>query len=353
MRINPKNYSVGELERITRRFTIELKRKGMIGPANDMPDTDLGTGEREMGWIHDTYMVLFGENDINVSASTTGKPLALGGIQDRIEAGGAGVYFGLKRLLNKKEFCEKYRIEEGIKGKKIIIQGFGEIGYWSCKFLQRAGAKIVGIQRKSSEAYSSKGLDVDKIFEFYNTNGTLKGFPDAEPIADDILSQECDILIPAAVERTITKNNVEKIKASIIGEAANGAVTYQAQKVCDEKGIAVVPDLVLNSAASMMSYFEWLKSIEHARLGRLLKGYEEKSKQDLIIALGGTLEKAKKIEGPSEKIIIFSALEESIHHSIDEVWNYAKLKNVSLRLAAYCIAILKVSNTYEATGITI
>ena len=352
IRINPRNYSQGELERLTRRYTIELAKKNLIGPGIDVPAPDMGTNSQTMAWMVDTYNTLYGTKDINSSSLVTGKPLALGGIDGRTEATGLGVFYGINELLKNKTFCEKYKFSQGIQGKKVIIQGLGNVGYWAAKFFYEAKATMIGIVEYNGALFNPAGIDVEQAFKHFRSVGSFKGFTGAQVFDTntrmDVFCMECDILIPAAIEKVITKENADKIKAKLIAEAANGPTTYSAQQILDKKGIPIVPDFVLNAGGVTVSYFEWLKGLEHSKLGRLTKGWEEKSHKELLALLGK--ETPASLKGPEEKDIVYTALEEIMSCTIREVFELSEKMKVSMRVAGFVISVGKVAKCYEETG---
>jgi glutamate dehydrogenase (NAD(P)+) len=352
IRINPRNYSQAELERLTRRYTIELAKKSLIGPGIDVPAPDMGTNSQTMAWMVDTYNTLYGTKDINSSALVTGKPLTLGGIDGRTEATGLGVFYGINELLNNMKFCEKYKFTPGISGKKVIIQGLGNVGYWAAKFFYEAKASIIGLVEYNGSIYSPDGINVEEASKHFRAKGSFKGFPNAQFYeADkkmDVFCMECDILIPAAMEKVITKDNVDKLKPKLIAEAANGPTTYFAQKVLDKRNIPVVPDFVLNAGGVTVSYFEWLKGLQHSKLGRLTKGWEQQSRKELLALL--QKEAPANVKGPEEKDIVYTALEEIMSCTVREVFELSEKMQVSLKIAGFVIAISKVAKCYEETG---
>eukprot|EP01022_Parablepharisma_sp_SALTPOND_P015494 TRINITY_DN2196_c0_g1_i1.p2 TRINITY_DN2196_c0_g1~~TRINITY_DN2196_c0_g1_i1.p2 ORF type:complete len:526 (-),score=78.85 TRINITY_DN2196_c0_g1_i1:928-2505(-) len=353
VRINPKNYSQAELERLTRKYTIELAKKDIIGPAIDVPAPDMGTGSQTMAWMVDTYNTLYGTRDINSSALVTGKPLVLGGIDGRTEATGLGVFYGINELFNNDKFCAKYKFSKGLKDKNVIIQGLGNVGYWAAQFFFEAQAKVIGIIEYNSSIYNIDGLNPDEAFKHFRSKGSFKDFPGAKEFFDntskmDVMYKECDILIPAATEKVITKDNVGKLKAKLIAEAANGPTTYLAQQYLDKNNIPVVPDFVLNSGGVTVSYFEWLKGLQHSKLGRITKGWEQKSRKELLRLLGKESPIAEK--GPEEKDIVYTALEEIMSVTVREVFEMAEKMKLSMRTAGFVIAINKVAKCYEETG---
>jgi glutamate dehydrogenase (NAD(P)+) len=357
VKIDPKKYSVGELERVTRRYALELSKRGFLGAAIDVPAPDMGTGGREMSWIKDTYSYIYGQNDVNSSACITGKPLNQGGIDGRPEATGLGVFYGVKELMNTPAFVDQYGTTLGLKDKTVIIQGFGNVGSWAHKFFQEEGSKVTGIIEFNSGVYDEKGLDQKDLLAYWNKHKTFVGYKNAELVlgkdAMEIMYKECDILIPAAIEKSINKSNMEKFKTKVIAEAANGPMTFAAQKYFDTKNVAVLPDLMINAGGVIVSYFEWLKGLEHARLGRLTKGWEKKSKKELATLLGIESDKLEKLEGPTEKNIVYTALDEIMTSTCKAVLKYSVEKKVTLRVAAYAQTIMKIVQTYKEAGISV
>jgi len=353
IRINPKELSTAELERLTRRYTIELSKKGIIGPSIDVPAPDMGTGPQTMAWMVDTYNTLYGMHDINSSSLVTGKPLTLGGIDGRTEATGLGVFYGTRGLFDNDTFCNKFKFKKGLKGKTVVIQGLGNVGYWAAKFFFEADTKIIGITEYNSGIFNADGLNPIDAFNHFRAKGSFKDFPGAKEYFDathkmEPMYRECDILIPAATEKVITIENVDKVKAKLIAEAANGPTTYFAQQVLDKKGIPVIPDFVLNSGGVTVSYFEWLKGLEHSKLGRITKGWEQKSRKELLRLLGKESPLAEK--GAEEKDIVYTALEEIMSETCKEMFEMAEKMNLSMRMAGFVIAINKIAKCYEETG---
>jgi len=356
VKINPKNYSERELERVTRRYALELAKKGFLGAAIDVPAPDMNTGGREMTWIKDTYAYIYGQNDVNASACITGKPMNQGGIDGRPEATGLGTFYGVRHLMNNPEFVKKYNTTLGLKDKTVIIQGYGNVGSWAHKFFQEEGAKVIGVVEYNSGIYCEEGLDQADLLAYWNKHKTFEGYKKGtifgKADANEAMYKECDVFVPAAIEKSINKSNCHRFKAKVIAEAANGPMTFAAQQHFDKAGVAVVPDLLINAGGVIVSYFEWLKGLEHVRLGRLSKGWERKSKRELAALLGIKGDKLINLEGPSEKNIVYTALEEIMCSSCDQVFEYSQKHNVSLRVAGYAHALLKVAQTYREAGTT-
>ena len=213
IKIDPKKLSKVELERVTRRYTMELIKKGFIGPSIDCLGPDMGTGEQVMTWIKDTYMQVRGEQDINSEGCCTGKYVSQGGINGRTESTGLGVYFGLKELMTYPSFYEKIGLTEGLKDKTFIVQGFGNVGYWASKFFHQDGGKITTIIEYNSAIHSSKGFDPDDAKQYCIEKGTFEGYSEAESIELtnplSYMEHECDFLVPAATEKSVHRGNAE------------------------------------------------------------------------------------------------------------------------------------------------
>ncbi len=353
-------YSEHELERITRRFTFELIKKNCIGPAVDVPAPDYGTGPKEMAWIVDTYLSMR-PDELHGAACVTGKPLAEGGVRGRLEATGRGVFFGVREALDDREEMKARGLEPGLEGKRIVVQGLGNVGYYTAKFLSEAGALIVAIAERDVAITNEGGLDVEAARSHLDESGGLSGFPGATGEIEEsarALELECDILVPAALEGQIMSSNVERVRAPIIAEAANGPVSAAASESLQERGALVLPDLFLNAGGVTASYFEWIKNLSHVRFGRLQKRFQETSSRRLLEAVEGatgerfsdeTLERIA--HGADEEDLVNSGLEEtmvSAYHSIAEA---ARRDDTDLRSAAFRIAIDKVAVIYGQRGI--
>src|SRR5436189_3508115 len=274
--IDPKKYTAYQLENITRRYTAELIKKNFIGPGTDVPAPDYGTGDSEMSWILDTYSSLR-PGEIDAAGCVTGKPVTQGGVRGRREATGLGVFFGLRQVCCMPEMMKKAGLSPGVEGKRVVVQGLGNVGYHTAKFFQDAGAKVIGLAEYEGAIYNEEGLDVDDVFQNRRKTGTILNFPGAKNFAKnaDALEMDCEILIPAALENVIDEENAPKVKAKIIGEAANGPLTPEADEIFAQKGTLVVPDMYLNAGGVTVSYFEWLKNLSHVRYGRLEKRFTE------------------------------------------------------------------------------
>ncbi len=359
--IDPKKYTPYELEKITRRYTSELIKKNFIGPGIDVPAPDYGTGEREMAWIVDTY-VSMRPGEIDALGCVTGKPVTQGGVRGRREATGLGVFYGLREVLSMPDVMNKLGLSTGVTGKTVVVQGLGNVGYHSAKFFQDAGAKIIGLAEYEGAIYNSNGLDVDAVFNHRKSTGSILNFPGATNFAKsaEALEMECDILIPAALENVINGENAPRVKAKIIGEAANGPLTPEADEIFSKKGILVVPDMYLNAGGVTVSYFEWLKNLSHVRYGRMEKRFtENQNRQMLELTEEFTGKKVSArvrdeiVHGPEEVDLVRSGLEETMitaTREIMEAWK-ANPDIPDMRTAAYVVAINKVGVSYAELGI--
>jgi glutamate dehydrogenase (NAD(P)+) len=361
LKINPKKYSVYELEKITRRYTSELVKKNFIGPGIDVPAPDYGTGEREMAWIVDTYASLK-PGEIDAAGCVTGKPITQGGVRGRREATGLGVFYGIREVCNMPEVMNKLGLPLGIQGKTVVVQGLGNVGYHSAKFFREGGAKVIAIAEYEGAIYKADGINEEELFQHRKATGSVLNFPGATNLAKntDALELECDILIPAALENVINGDNAPRVKAKIVGEAANGPCTPEADDVFAQKGIVCVPDMYLNAGGVTVSYFEWLKNLSHVRYGRMEKRFNENMNQQIIGQIeeltGKKVSSEKKgmiVHGADEQELVHSGLEETMiaaTREIIEVW-HSNPEIPDMRTAAYVCAINKVATSYAELGI--
>ena len=361
IKISPKKYSVYELEKITRRYTAELVKKNFIGPGTDVPAPDYGTGEREMAWIVDTYMSLR-PGEIDALGCVTGKPVTQGGVRGRREATGLGIFYGVREVCNMPEIMERVGLSVGIEGKRVIVQGLGNVGYHAAKFFQQAGAKIIALAEYEGAIRNDDGLDVDAVFEHRKTTGSILNFSGAQNFAKntDALEYDCDILIPAALENVINGQNAPRVKAKLIGEGANGPLTPEADEVFAQKGTIVIPDMYLNAGGVTVSYFEWLKNLSHVRYGRMEKRFTENMNQHIISQIEELTEKKVSdrerqfiVHGPEEVDLVHSGLEETMITATREIIEEWKRNPQipDMRTAAYVVAINKVGTSYAELGI--
>lgn len=361
IKINPREYSPYELEKITRRYTAELIKKNFIGPGTDVPAPDYGTGEREMAWVLDTYTAMR-PGEIDAAGCVTGKPVSQGGVRGRREATGLGVYYGLCEICNMESLLKKTGLSKGVEGKRVCIQGLGNVGYHAAIFFQQGGALVVGISEYEGAIYNMEGLDVEQVFLHRKKTGSILDFPGATNFekSGDALEMDCDILIPAALENVININNADKIKAKIIGEAANGPLTPEADEILNKKGVLIVPDMYLNAGGVTVSYFEWLKNLSHVRYGRLEKRFNESMNHRIVDQLekmsGKTMDQSQReriVHGAEEVDLVRSGLEETMiaaTREIVDIWQ-SNPNIPDMRTAAYVCAINKVATSYAELGL--
>lgn len=278
---------------------MELAKKGFIGPGIDVPAPDMSTGEREMSWIADTYASTIGHYDINAHACVTGKPISQGGIHGRISATGRGVFHGIENFINEASYMSILGMTPGFGDKTFVVQGFGNVGLHSMRYLHRFGAKCVGVGESDGSIWNPDGIDPKELEDFKLQHGSILGFPKAKVYEGSILEADCDILIPAASEKQLTKSNAPRVKAKIIAEGANGPTTPEADKIFLERNIMVIP-------------------------------------------------------GASEKDIVHSGLAYTMERSARQIMRTAMKYNLGLdlRTAAYVNAIEKVFKVYNEAGVT-
>ncbi len=365
--IDPREYEEHELELITRRFAYELVKRDLINPAQNVPAPDMGTSGREMAWIADQYQRM-NTTDINGKACVTGKPLNAGGIAGRVEATGRGVQYALREFFRYPEDVAMTSLSGGLAGKRVVVQGLGNVGYHAAKFLQEEdNCVITGIIERDGAIVNEAGLDVEAVFAWIGENGGVKGFPGAEYFENgaSVLENDCDILVPAALEGVINLSNAANIKAPLIIEAANGPVTSGADDILREKGAVIIPDMYANAGGVTVSYFEWVKNLSHIRFGRMQRRQEE-ARNSLVIeqleelsnamgdtwSLGDTF-KEKYLQGAGELELVRSGLDDtmrSAYQSMRKVW-HERSDVPDLRMAAYYVAIDKVAESYRAKGL--
>ena len=348
VRVDPRKLSKTELERVTRRYTLELIKKGFIGASVDCLGPDMGTNEQVMTWIKDTYQQIKGETDLNFEGCCTGKYINQGGIAGRTESTGLGVYYAIRELLETESFLEKVGDKEvGIKGKTFNIQGCGNVGYWAGKFLVRDGGLITTIVERDAAIHNPKGLDIEEVrAHILANNGSLKTY-EAEGVTKETkkprswLEKECDYLVPAAVEKSIHRENAADLKCRAVFEGANGPTTFAAEEILLKKGIVCVPDLLANGGGVTCSYFEWLKNLQHVSHGRMTRKYEQQSTVDLLQAIGYDT-KEMNMTGGSELEIVYSALDEIMTTAVKENWDFAMENDLCFRDACLARAMGKI-----------
>ena len=361
IKIDPKKYTPYELEKITRRYTAELIKKNFIGPGTDVPAPDYGTGAREMAWILDTYVAMH-PGEVDSAACVTGKPVSQGGVRGRTEATGLGVYFGIREICNMPDIMKKLGLQIGMSDKTVVVQGLGNVGYHSAKFFREGGAKVIAIAEWEGAIFNADGLNEEEVFQHRKKTGTILNFPGSTNLKlnTDALELECDILIPAALENVINGQSANRVKAKIIGEAANGPLTPEADEILITKGTLVVPDMYLNAGGVTVSYFEWLKNLSHVRYGRMEKRFTENMNKHIL----GQMEQmtGKEVDAAERKFIEHGADEVDLVHSgleetmitatreIMEIWQ-SNPDIPDMRTAAYISAINKVATSYAELGI--
>jgi len=364
VKINPWEYTPAQPERITRRYTSELVKRNLIGPAIDVPAPDYGTGSREMAWIYDTYRTFKGD-DIDSAGCVTGKPVSQNGIRGREEATGRGVFYGIREACSVPEDMKKLGLDMGIKGKRLILQGLGNVGSFTGRIAQDEGeAIVVGVGEVEGAIYNNDGIDIHELLQYRRENGSILGFPGAEQLEKQdrhrILEYDCDVLVPAALENQITMENVERIQAKIIAEAANGPITSLAENELIKMGKMVIPDVYLNAGGVTVSYFEWLKNLSHIRFGRMQKRFDMNQNALLVDLVerhtGRSInENERRIiaRGAEEIDLVRSGLEETMieaYHQIREIMKQQG-KIEDLRTASFVNSIKKISGDYLALGI--
>jgi glutamate dehydrogenase (NAD(P)+) len=361
IRIRSRDYSTEELERLTRRYTFELYKKSFIGPGIDVPAPDFGTGPREMAWIADTYVSL-ATDKLEALGCVTGKPLAQGGIRGRSEATGRGVAFATREAVSVPEDMKALGLKPGLAGKRVVVQGLGNVGYNAAKFLAQEGAVLVGLAEREGAIHAPDGLDLEKVWAHRLETGSILNFPGAENLENRLLALEldCDILVPAALENQITAENAPRVKAKMVVEGANGPTTSEASEMLAERGILVLPDHYTNAGGVVVSYFEWLKNLSHVRLGRMEKRFEEGANRRLLRSVEkmtgkhlSAAEAADVTRGPKEEDLVNSGLEDTMveaYHTLREI----KMKHdgkIDLRTAAFIDSIDKIALCYADLGI--
>ncbi|MCB2212962.1 Glu/Leu/Phe/Val dehydrogenase [bacterium] len=359
--IDPRKYSVDDLQAVTRRFTAELAKKGFIGPAIDVPAPDMGTGPREMGWIMDTYVTLRGD-DIDGSACVTGKPLAVGGIRGRIEATGRGLVYVTRELCDDRELMQSIGCNRGLVGKRVAIQGFGNVGHNAGLTFEEYDAKVVAVSEIEGTIYHPGGIDIKALHQHRENTGSILNFADTKQLSDSnaVFGADCDIIVPAATETVITAEIAPTIKAKIIVEGANGPVTCDAESILREKGVVIVPGIVANAGGVTVSYFEWLKNLSHMRFGRMTQKHEKSMLSNVIDAMerasGHWLNPQDKqtiLAGGGEWELVDSGLDQtmtdSFHRVVARMRGEEKVND--LRTAAMLEAIDKIAYNYLELGI--
>jgi glutamate dehydrogenase (NAD(P)+) len=357
--IDPRTEPVEVLEGVTRRYTAELCWRNCIGPGVDVPAPDMGSGEREMTWIADTYSTL-NPTDINALATVTGKPVTQGGIRGRTEATGRGVQYAIREFFRSRRDVEEAGLSGKLEGKRVIVQGLGNVGYHAAKFLQEDdGCVIVAVIERDGAIMSESGLSVEAVAQHFRRSGKIEGFPGATFVKDgrSVLTAPCDILVPAALEEQICDDNVDKIQAKLVVEAANGPTTSSAAKRLSERGVAVLPDIYANAGGVTVSYFEWNKNLAHMRFGRMSKRTDEDRDVKIIHAIeqlaGKSLDETKVAElarGAGEIDLVRAGLDDTMRDALSEIREARQRYKTDFRTAAYIVAIQKVAKSNQDLG---
>lgn len=360
--IDPQQYTRDELQLITRRFTVELVRKGFLSPATNVPAPDMGTGQREMAWMADTYKHLFPE-DINYIACVTGKPVGHGGIRGRTEATGRGVQYALQEFFRHADCVRKAGLTPGLAGKRIVIQGFGNVGYHAAKFLaEEDDAKIIAIIDRAGMVWDDNGLNIEDLHQYKSEHKSIEGYAGAsfDVNGQAGLEMECDILIPAALEGQITVENAARVRAKLIAEAANGPVTFDADGILRSNGVMILPDAYVNAGGVIVSYFEWIRNLSHIRFGRIQRRFDEQRAHHISTALqeltGNQLSEHlhnKLTVGADELALVRSGLDDTMREAFQGIKAiYDSNEQVQdFRMAAYVAAVEKISRTYLDLGV--
>jgi len=358
--ININEWKPEELEKITRRFTQELAKRDLINPSQNVPAPDVGTGEREMAWMADEFRRL-NPTDINAWACVTGKPVNKGGISGRTEATGRGVKYALKAFFENDIDVKKTGLEKGLKGKKIIVQGLGNVGYYAAYFLSiEDNAIITHVIERDGAIINEEGIDIKSLKSYLISNGTIRGFKGFVQSGPEILEEKADILIPAAMELVINKDNADRIQSPVIIEAANGPISSEADDILTKKGKIIIPDLYANAGGVTVSYFEWIKNLSRIRFGRLQRRAQESQMSNLIDGIEAMTGKefplafkSSTVQGLSERDLVFSGLEDTMtetYKAISRLWN-SEAGIPDLRTAAMMIAVKRIVQSYSSMGI--
>lgn len=360
--IDPAKYERDDMQLITRRFARELIRKDFLSPATNVPAPDMGTGEREMAWIADTYKQLHPEN-INYAACVTGKPIHHGGIRGRTEATGRGVVYAMREFFRHAADVKTAGLDGGLPGKRIVLQGLGNVGYHAGKLLQEEDeARIIAIIEKDGALINENGLSIEHVRQYINANKTIQGFPDASFTENGkaVLEMECDILLPAAMEAQITAENADRIKTGLIVEAANGPVTFEADEILLKRGITILPDAYVNAGGVTVSYFEWIRNLSHIRFGRMERRFDEMRGQHLISAMEALTQndvpewmRNEIVRGADELDLVRSGLDDTMRHAYQELTQTREMHDQisDFRTAAYVVAVNKIARSYFDIGV--
>ena len=360
--IDPLQYERDELELITRRFTLELVRRGFLSPSTNVPAPDVGTGQREMAWIADTYKHLH-PDDINYIACVTGKPVHHGGIRGRVEATGRGVQYGIREFFRHPDDVRMAHMEGGLEGKTCVVQGLGNVGYHAAKYLsEEDGVLITAVIERDGALINDAGINIEDLHAHITEHHTIRNFPSAqfEENGKAVLEKACDILIPAALESQITLENADRIQAHLIVEAANGPITYGADEILHKKGVVIIPDAYANAGGVTVSYFEWIRNISHIRFGRMqrrndeLRGHQMAAMLEEVTGAKVSDHLRNSItRGADELDLVRSGLDDTMRLAYQEIREtFLSEERVNdLRTAAYVASIRKIARSYMDVGV--
>ena len=358
--IDPREWSESELERITRRFTQELAKRDLIHPSQNVPAPDVGTGEREMAWMADEYKRL-NPAELNAWACVTGKPVTKGGIAGRTEATGRGVEYALRAFFDHPEDVKRTGMIPGLAGKRVIVQGLGNVGYHAALFLSTEnGALITHVLERDGAVVDETGIDIDDLKQHITKTGSVKNYKGYVESGMEMLEADADILIPAAMELVITEENADRIKTPLIIEAANGPVSAEADRILRDRGVVIIPDLYANAGGVTVSYFEWIKNLSRIRFGRMQRRAEENRLAALIQGVEQLTGKPfpdnlidEAVRGSAEIDLVRSGLEDTMRSTyavISDVWNNNP-EAADMRTAAMMVAVRRIATSYQSLGI--
>jgi len=360
--VDPSEWTGPELEKITRRFTQELARRNLIGPGQNVPAPDVGTSEREMAWIADEYS-RHSQNDVNARACVTGKPLGRGGIMGRTEATGRGVQYAIQCFYRDEVMMENYGYNSDLRGKHVVVQGFGNVGYHAVKFLsEEDGCKITRVIEYNGMISNEEGMDVKALKDYFSEHGSFENCPLGHYSADvsEGILVDCDIIIPAALEDAVSEEVAHKISAELIVEAANGPISAASDKIIQERNIPILPDMFVNSGGVIVSYFEWVKNLTHIPFGLMDRRSGERNRHVIVNAMEGMTDKpfpaderSGFLSGGSEVDLVRSGLEDVMISAYDRMAQ--KLRENSdikdMRTASYVIAVNTIARAYRELGL--
>ncbi|UPJ76873.1 Glu/Leu/Phe/Val dehydrogenase [Bradyrhizobium sp. 187] len=362
LKIDPREWNPQELERITRRFTQELNKRDLIGPGVNVPAPDVGTSEREMAWMMDEFRRANPTDVVNARACVTGKPLSKGGIAGRTEATGRGVQFAIQSYLRDPR-TRGLDGKRDLKNSSIVVQGFGNVGYHAAKFLsEEDGARVIAVAESDGYIANPKGLSIELLKRHQLQTGSILGFAGATSAVGDMSGIElaCDVLIPAAMENAIHSENADRIKAHLLIEAANGPVTFEADKILRSRGVTILPDLYVNAGGVVVSYFEWVKNLTHIPFGLMERRRRERRNQTIATALERMTGKQfpadmrdEFLEGGAEIDLVRSGLEDVMRSTWARIADLIEERPElgDYRTAAYVSSIRQIAEAYEAIGI--